>query len=400
MFLTNEARQRDTFLNKARNLVMTLNEECSRNTNLLKDLSRIESECLNLKKENEKLKETIQKLQNDKITKKNEDFSIKNGEFIEADSFACKSPLKFQKNLIDSDVAYLENEITNRNIELNEVHSENIRLNDYIKNLESKYSAIQDEKQELGNNLIRSYETIEEYRYKQTQVEQDLKKYSEAKYNQNIEDLSKLLIQKENLITELSAQVINTHKHKKHRHSIRSKEIFDLVQAIKQEISLEKYGCLELGKESSSAFKDFQTWHKNYQNNAKIEVFEEIFSMFLEISYGKTKDDIRLLLNTIHSLDLQYLNEQIFFYIKQLYGNKQEIESLIVNLKNSLDLGIDSIELVTKKLQEIRKVAKGSSSELSLKVIDLSLSFLKNFAKERESDYEISCSVMKIMGIV
>ena len=122
--------------------------------------------------------------------------------------------------------------------------------------------------------------------------------------------------------------------------------------------------------------------------------------MFLEISYGKTKDDIRLLLNTIHSLDLQYLNEQIFFYIKQLYGNKQEIESLIVNLKNSLDLGIDSIELVTKKLQEIRKVAKGSSSELSLKVIDLSLSFLKNFAKERESDYEISCSVMKIMGIV
>ena len=128
--------------------------------------------------------------------------------------------------------------------------------------------------------------------------------------------------------------------------------------------------------------------------------FEEIFSMFLEISYGKTKDDIRLLLNTIHSLDLQYLNEQIFFYIKQLYGNKQEIESLIVNLKNSLDLGIDSIELVTKKLQEIRKVAKGSSSELSLKVIDLSLSFLKNFAKERESDYEISCSVMKIMGIV
>jgi hypothetical protein len=74
MFLTNEARQRDTFLNKARNLVMTLNEECSRNTNLLKDLSRIESECLNLKKENEKLKETIQKLQNDKITKKMKTF--------------------------------------------------------------------------------------------------------------------------------------------------------------------------------------------------------------------------------------------------------------------------------------------------------------------------------------
>ena len=270
--LNTEIKQRDFLLEKARNLVITLNEECNKKTIALKNLEfagvdKNEGKNPMLIKENEFLKDNIQGLKKNiadlqiENMKKEEYFNSK----IDAESFGSRNSIKNSKenpeNQIENDITYLTNKVTEVNAKLNDINTENTKLNEYIIGLETKFSSLQKEKEEIATNLIKAYETIEDFRHQKGQLDLELKKIKEnPQQNQNLEDLSKLLIQKETLINELSSQaLIKAHKHKKHRHNSSIKEIFEITEAIKQEIIGNKTeNLILLNKESFQTFKDFQ----------------------------------------------------------------------------------------------------------------------------------------------
>ena len=415
--LKSEVLQRDSLLEKARNLVVTLNQECIKKTEALqnleiKELHKFDVVTPQIILENEKLKESINYLKNrmtdlelnstqkESLASKTESFNLG------ADHSASATPIKrqgiFTDNQIENDISYLEQELAQVTIKLNDISSENTKLNECIRSLELKYCETQQEKIEASNNLIRAYETIENIRQQKNTLEIRLKKYDDgANFNKSIEDLSKLLLQKESTISELTSQVLmKTHKHKKHRHNSYTRDSYELIEAVKKEIIREKELSADLPKETLQIFKDFQIWHKAYLQKAKFENYEELLVFLQDCFRGRMKEEVRNLLENLNSLDYESISKQVLAYVKSACSGKQEISTTMKDLNSNLNISIDSIELVTNKLQDIkRKVPQESSTEFCLKVIDLTLGFLKNFKKEREFDFELSCKIIKFINI-
>ena len=133
----------------------------------------------------------------------------------------------------------------------------------------------------------------------------------------------------------------------------------------------------------------------------KKSFYEEILLFLLESSKGKLKENIRILIENMDTIENESLSKQVLGYIKSVCSGKLEISSILKNLNNNLHISIESIEVVIKKLQEIkRNIPKEPNSEFLLKVIDLTLGFLIKFARERDEDYELSCQMIKIISNV
>lgn len=405
--LKSEIVQRDALLEKARNLVITLNKECTKKTVALqrfesKEFEEIDSKTQWLVKENQQLKESFQVMQ-----KNFSDLDCNKVDKAEKFSADCYNSTSNEKivvtSQIENDITYLENELAEVSVKLVEISSENTRLNECIRNLELKYLESQQEKVEISNNLVKAHETIENLRHQKNQLEIELQKVlGSSKFNQSIEDLSKLLMQKESTISELTSQVLmKTHKHKKHRHNSFSRDVFEIFEAVKREIVGGKENQFEFCRETMNIFKEFQGWYRSFtQKKRNFGFYEEILVFLMEIFKGKAKEDIRELLEKLNDLENDVASKQILGFIKSACSGKQEISAMIKELNSNLGTSIESIGVVTNKLQEIRrKVPRDENFEFSLKVVDLSLGFLKSFRKEREIDLESSCKMIRIIGM-
>lgn len=407
--LRKEVLQRDSLLEKARSLVFTLNNDNSKKNREIEDISKnfiSKIEYSKLLGENEGLLQKLQAIEHkleeakSEIAKKDDQHGKIESFSFETESFGSKVVASTTKEALiqklESNVMYLETELGVLTAKNKEMSADNGRLGEAVKNLESKLNLISQEKAEVAENLIKAYETIEGYRTKQNHLEGELQT---SRIGASVEDLSKLLLHKENVISELSSQMVKTNKHKRHRHNSYLKEIYELMDAVKKEIKTGKDSFNELSKDAFQVFKDFQYWYRTNRLHDKTMIFEDILAFFLQFAKGKYKEEISSLISSIPNLEPELLIKKVQNYIKILFSSKLDIFPKLKSLSKNIYLSIESIDVVTSKLEEIKKNApRDSTNDFGGRVIDLTLTFLKNFAKEREIDYEISTSMLKILG--
>ncbi|OMJ78612.1 hypothetical protein SteCoe_21537 [Stentor coeruleus] len=407
--LRKEILQRDSLLEKARSLVFSLNNDNSKKNREIEELSQntiLKSEYSKLLEENQSLLQNLQALERkleetkSKIAKKDEHHGKIESFSFETESFGSKVAASTTKEALiqklESNVMHLETEIRVLTAKNKEIILDNGKLSEAVKSLENRLSQLSQEKAEVAENLIKAYETIEEYKVKQNHLEGELQT---SKINANVEDLSKLLLHKENVINELSSQMVKTNKHKRHRHNSYLKEIYELMDAVKKEIKTGKDGFNELSKDAFQVFKDFQYWYRTNQLHDKTVIFEDMMVFFLQFAKGRHKEEISSVISTIPNLEPEMLMKKVKNYIQILFSSKLDVFPKLKILSKNIYLSIESINVVTSKLEEIKKNApRDSENDFGGRVIDLTLTFLKNFAKEREIDYEISTSLLKIIG--
>lgn len=362
--LSSQIIQRDKLLEKAGNLIISLNEQWSRKNGPIKtseNKSVDYDQHLELIRENQRLTESLQTLQKSLEVHENSEktsfFNKLGPHDFEFESFGSKNLPNPNNTRPESDISYLEEKISQLKIKINEITSENVQLNETIKSLEIKYSELSLEKHKLSDTLSNTYEIIEEYKSRLAIIENQ-KNSSGISFSQSIEDLSKLLIQKEMVITDLTAQVMSTLKHKKKHRQSNSKDPSEFI-----------------------------------------EFFQEILALLLDCAKGKIKEKIQNTLENLENFQQKTILNQVLGYIKTLCIGKLDVYSLLQDLYTSLNSASESVQVVVSKLDQIKKNIP-KDNEFCIKVIDLTLSFFKNFSKERETDYQLVCQLIKIISNV
>ena len=277
---------------------------------------------------------------------------------------------------------------------LKNVCDENSRLKELVSNLESRLNLVLNENQDLQTKLQSLDSALADSQKRQYQVENEMQELvRSSRSSLSKDDFSKILSQRESVITELTSQMIRK-THRRHRHSSHVRDLYEFVEAIKTEVKSGKELNAGLNKESLTIFKDFQCWYRTHKFDPKRKFLYEVLLVLVTCSKGKVKARFESLANEFSDLDYEDIEKKLIKYLKIALLVKVEVLAKVKELSAGLKVGIDSIEIVCSKITELKISLKEEDME---KVVDLALEFLKGFAKERIGDYECCCEVMKMV---
>ena len=383
-----EVKQRDHLLSKAKKLVSVLNEELAKKSKEFQELEHVNIEELLI--ENERLKNKLKELEAPKETLKNDSFSF------DTESFGSKVVKSNEKESqkLENDLIFMSNQLDYTQSTLKNVCDENSRLKELVSNLESRLNLVLMENQDLLTKVQSLDSALADSQKRQYQVENEMQELvRSSRSSLNKDDFSKILSQRESVITELTSQMIRK-THRRHRHSSHVRDLYEFVEAIKTEVKSGKELNAGLNKESLTIFKDFQCWYRTHKFDPKRKFLYEILLVLVTSSKGKVKNRFENLANEFSELDYEDIEKKLIKYLKIALLVKVEVVAKVKELSAGLKVGIDSIELVCSKITELKISLKEEDME---KVVDLALEFLKGFAKERIGDYECCCEVMKMV---
>lgn len=390
-----EVKQRDSLLTKAKKLVTILSEELSEKTTEIEQLHRLVQS--DQQAENKKLKEKIQELENLKDCQKNESFSF------DTESFGSKVLKNNEKDSLvqklESDLNFLGNQLELAQKTLKGTCDENSRLKDLIFSLEERISDLTKEREEGSQAIFELESSLDQSKKRQFQLEAELQNMLRSNRSSlSVEDFNKIMSQKESVICELTSQVLKKNSHRRHRHNSHLKEIFELLDAVKNEIKTGTESHTSLSKEVFSVFKDFQQWYRSHKFNPRSKFASEILIILLTCAKGKHKVELEKLVNNFQDFDLETLENSVLRQVKMACYVKKEVLSKVKVLSGSLKLGIESIELVCGKIEELKQsLGNLNESEFEGQVLDLTLGFLREFGKEREIDFEDCCEIFRVL---
>ena len=381
-----EIKQRDSLLTKAKKLVTILSEELSQKTAEIEQLHKLVQ--ADLQAENKKLKEKISELENSKDCQKNESFSF------DTESFGSKVIKTNEKDSLchrlESDLNFLGNQLELAQKSLKGTCDENCQLKGLIFSLEERISCLTKEREEGSQAIYELESALDESKKRQFQLEAELQDILRSNRSSlSVEDFNKIMSQKESVICELTSQVLKKNSHRRHRHNSHLKEIFELLDAVKNEIKSGVESHASLSKEVFSVFKDFQQWYRSHKFNPRSKFASEILIVLLTSAKGKNKLEVEKLVNNFQDFDLDTLENSVLKHVKLACSGKKEVLTKVKVLSGSLKIGIESIALVCEKIEELKEnLGNLNESEFEGQVLDLTLGFLREFGKERETDFQ------------
>lgn len=388
-----EIQQRDSLLTKAKKLVTILSEELSQKTKEIEQLQQMVQ--FDLQVENKKLKEKIQELESAKDNQKIESFSF------DTESFGSKVMKNNEKETIcqklENELVFMNNQLELAQKSLKGTCEENVRLKDLIFGLEERISCMTKDQEENQLAVIELEKALDESKNKQFHLEAELQNMLRSNRSSlSMEDFSKIMTQKESVICELTSQVLKKNSHRRHRHNSHLREIFELLDAIKNEIKSGSEVRNTMSKEVFSVFKDFQNWYRSHKFHPRSKFPSEILLVLLSASRGKNKTELEELVNNFQDFNQEELENSVLKHIKAACTYKKALAKKVKALSSNLKMSVESIELVCEKIEELKdSIRFENENEIELQVLKLTLGFLKEFGKERETDFEDCCEIFR-----